>query len=128
MESLIRTVRVSEAGRDHLIKLKRVTGIEHWNILCRWALCRSLAEEHPPSPTPMKEWSNVEMSWAVFAGGSGDVLLTLLRQRAAEHGLPLDDGAITEQLRLHLHRGLATLAAAGEEIRSVEDLVGLTTR
>ena len=125
MESQIRTVRVSEVGRDQLIKLKRVTGIDQWNILCRWALCRSLAEEHPPSPTPIKEWSNVEMSWAVFAGSYSDALLLLLRQRAAEHGLSGDEAAITDQLRLHLHRGIATLAAAGEEVRAIEDLVTL---
>ena len=120
-----KTVRVSAEARDQLIRLKRFTRIDQWNILCRWALCRSLAEEHPPSPTPIKEWSNVEMSWAVFAGSYGDALLLLLRQRAAEQGLSGDEAAITDQLRLHLHRGIATLAAAGEEVRAIEDLVTL---
>ena len=34
-------IRLSQQAKDQLIKLKRVTGIEHWNVLCRWALCVS---------------------------------------------------------------------------------------
>lgn len=122
MESPIRTVKISEAAKDQLIKLKRFTGIDQWNILCRWALCRSLAEDHPPSPAPIKEWSNVEMSWPVFAGSYGDALLALMRQRCVEFGLGAADAVVVDQFRLHLHRGIATLAAAGEEVRAVEDL------
>lgn len=125
MESPLRAVRISEAGRDQLIRLKRFTGIDQWNILCRWALCRSLAEDHPPSPAPIKDWSSVEMSWPVFAGPYGDTLLALVRQWCHEHGLGTEDAVVVEQFRLHLHRGIATLAAAGEEVRAVDDLVGL---
>ena len=125
MESPVRSFKVSEAGKDQLIKLKRFTGIDQWNILCRWALCRSLAEDHPPGPVPIKEWSNVELSWLVFGGAYGDALLAMLRQRCLEHGLGTEDAVVAEQFRLHLHRGIATLAAAGEEVRAVEDLVGL---
>lgn len=126
MDSPIRSVKVSAAGRDQLIRLKRFTGIDQWNILCRWALCRSLAEEHPPSPAPIKEWSNVDLAWPVFAGSYGDALLAMLRVRCQEQGLGTEDAVVVEQFRLHLHRGIATLAAAGEEVRGVEDLVGLT--
>ena len=33
-------IRLSKQAKNQLIKLKRVTGIEHWNVLCRWALVR----------------------------------------------------------------------------------------
>ena len=117
----IRTVRISNDAKDQLIRLKRYTRIGQWNILCRWALCRSLAEEHPPSPAPLPPMSNVEMSWAVFAGHQGAVLLALVRQRCFEDGLPTDDESIAEQFRLHVHRGIAYLAS--EDIRTIEDLV-----
>lgn len=128
MDNPIRTVRVSATARHQLIRLKRFTGLDQWNVLCRWALCRSLAEEQPPSPAPIHDWSNVEMSWAVFAGPHGELLLALLRQRCAEDGLGTADTVVVEQLRLHLHRGLATLAASGEEIRTIEDLVAPAVR
>lgn len=41
-------VRVSQQAKDHLVRLKRITGIKNWNVLCRWALCVSLAEESTP--------------------------------------------------------------------------------
>lgn len=118
----IRTVRVTERGKDQLIKLKRFTGIKQWNVLCRWALCSSLAEKAPPSPTPIGDLSNVEMSWPVFAGSLGDVFLVLLRQRCHEDGLPTDDASVAEQFRLHLHRGIGYLAATNR-VRQIEDLV-----
>lgn len=37
-------------------------GIPHWNVLCRWALCRSLAEAAPPPVLKLTLDSNVEMT------------------------------------------------------------------
>ena len=45
---VIETVRIDEQGREQLIRLKRYTGVEFWNVLCRWALCVSLAEPTKP--------------------------------------------------------------------------------
>lgn len=45
---MIETVRVSEKAKVQLITLKRRTGIQNWNVLCRWALCSSLAESLNP--------------------------------------------------------------------------------
>ena len=123
MESPIRSVRISATGRDQLIRLKRFTGVAHWNVLCRWALCRSLAEPHAPSPAPLGEMSNIEMTWQVFAGPLAEVFLLALRQRLLDDGLPLDDETEGLQFRLHLHRGIAYLA--GENLRKVDGLVEL---
>ncbi len=120
MESPIRTVRVSATGRDQLIRLKRFTGIQHWNVLCRWALARSLAEPHAPSAAPLGEMSNIEMSWAVFAGPLGECFLLALRQRLIDDTLPVDDETLVQQFRLHLHRGIAYLA--GENVRKIDVL------
>ena len=121
MQSPIRTVRISVDAKDQLIRLKRFTRIEQWNILCRWSLCRSLAEPNAPSPAPLPPMSNVEMTWPVFAGEYGAVIVALLRQRCHEDGLPTDDETISEQFRLHLHRGIAYLASEG--IKNIEDLI-----
>ena len=68
----IEHIRLSQTGRDQLITLKRRTGIAHWNVLCRWAFCRSLAEPAPPPAAKLVLDSNVEMTWRVFAGDLGD--------------------------------------------------------
>jgi DNA sulfur modification protein DndE len=41
-------IRLSEQAKNQLITLKRRTGVSQWNVLCRWAVCRSLAEPGRP--------------------------------------------------------------------------------
>jgi DNA sulfur modification protein DndE len=106
----IEHIRLSQQAREQLIRLKRHTGIDHWNVLCRWAFCRSLAEPSVPPPAKLPADSNVEMSWRVFGGRHSDIFLALLRERCLQDGLASDDETISMQFRLHLHRGIAYLA------------------
>lgn len=105
----IEHIRLSQTARDQLITLKRRTGIAHWNVLCRWALCRSLAEPAPPPAVKLVLDSSVEMTWRVFAGDQGDVLWALIRFRCHIDGLDLDEETLANQFRLHLHRGIGYL-------------------
>lgn len=115
-------IKLSEKAKDQLVKLKRVTGIQHWNILCRWAFCTSLAEATVPSPTKIPADSSVEMTWKVFAGGYEDIYLALLRQRCEQDGLGTADDVLALQFRLHLHRGIGYLAA-DKRIKNIADLL-----
>ncbi|MCG7607949.1 MULTISPECIES: DNA sulfur modification protein DndE [Mycobacterium] len=116
-------IRVSQTARDQLITLKRRTGIAHWNVLCRWALCRSLAEAAPPPVLKLAFDSTVEMDWRTFGGDHGDVLWALLRLRCHEDGLELDDETLAQQFRLHLHRGISYLVGDPR----VSDVAGLAS-
>jgi DNA sulfur modification protein DndE len=124
MEPPVDRIKLSQAAKDQLIKLKRVTKIPHWNVLCRWALCRSLAEPSPPSPVPIPADSNLEMTWQVFGGAIADQLLIALKQRCHEDGLGTDKDTLATQLRLHLHRGIGYLAG-DPNLKRIEDLVEL---
>lgn len=119
----IEHIRVSRAARDQLITLKRRTGIMQWNVLCRWALCRSLAEAAPPPVIKLVLDSNVEMTWRVFAGDLGDILWALVRYRCHQDELPLDDETLAQQFRLHLHRGISYLVGDTR----VADIAGLAS-
>lgn len=126
MEPPLERVKVSQPAKEQLIKLKRITKIDQWNILCRWALCRSLAEVTPPSPVPIKLDSNVEMTWRVFGGEIADMLLIALKQRCYNDGLGITKEVLAEQLILHLHRGIGYLAG-DPSIKKIEDLIELAT-
>src|SRR5690349_3176195 len=106
----LKSVRFSQTARDQLARLKRHTGIEHMNVLARWALCTSLAEPSPPPPTKIPADSNLEIAWEVFGGRYSDIYLALVRQRCFEDGLSDDEETCGQQLRLHVHRGLAYLS------------------
>ena len=115
-------IRVSEKAKDQLVKLKRLTGIQHWNVLCRWAFCVSLAEPTVPSPGKIPTDSTVDMTWKVFGGSHEEVYLGLLRQRCQEDGLGTSDEVLANQFRLHLHRGISYLAA-DKRLKSIGDLL-----
>lgn len=117
----IETVRIDEQGREQLIRLKRHTGIETWNVLCRWALCVSLAEPTKPPARLFKGEPAVEIAWRVFGGPHQEIYLALVKQRCLQDGLELDHATVHEQFRLHLHRGLGYLAA-DRSIRSISGL------
>lgn len=106
----VETVRLSERAKTQLITLKRRTGIQHWNVLCRWAFCLSLAEPSQPPNEHIRADSNVEMTWRTFSGVRDAEYTALLRQRCLrDGGNPADNEALTLCLHTHLHRGIAYL-------------------
>lgn len=124
METPIERIRFSQTARDQLVKLKRYTKIDQWNILCRWAFCCSLAEPTIPSPIPIPADSNLEITWVVFGGEMRDLLLIALKQRCQNEGLGTDKETLAYQFRLHLHRGIGYLAG-NQNIKKIEDLIAL---
>lgn len=115
----IEMVKVSEKGKQQLITLKKRTGIENWNILCRWALCVSLAESSVPPHEDIITDSNIEMSWKTFAGEFSEIYLCLLKQRIFEdYGNNQDDYYYF--LKLHLHRGISYLV---NKVYKLEDFI-----
>jgi DNA sulfur modification protein DndE len=118
---MIETVRISERGKQQLSNLKRKTGIQHWNILCRWALCTSLADKTVPPMEEIVTDSNVEMTWKTFAGGNEAIYEALIKQRLYEDQLNQED--IYEWFKIHLHRGISFLNNNTSSINSFVDKI-----
>src|SRR5690349_12492287 len=102
---IVKQFTVSAQAKDQLIRLKARTGIQQWNILCRWALCYSLREPTPPPDVDIPADSNVELSWHVFGGEHHELYDALVIQRCLDDGLGTDPATLARQFRLHLHRG-----------------------
>ncbi len=118
----IKQIRLSNQAKDQLIRLKTKTGIQQWNILCRWAFCLSLNEPTPPTPIDIPADSNVEMTWHVFGGERHELYLALLKQRCLRDRVDISPESLSRQFRLHLHRGIGYLATPNR-IKSISDLV-----
>lgn len=97
-------IRLSEKQKQQLIILKRKTGIENWNVLCRWALCMSLADPTVPPKEDIPSDSNVEMTWKTFAGDHSSLYLAILNQLYATTNNGL---TFSEFLKQHLSRGIS---------------------
>lgn len=105
----LETIRLSQRAKDQLVRVKRDTKIKNWNVLCRWALCLSLAEPSTPTAASIPTDSSVEMTWKTFGGPDADVYLAMITQRCHEDGLGTDGSVVEDQFRLHLHRGIGYL-------------------
>jgi DNA sulfur modification protein DndE len=124
MNNLIDSVKVSEKARIQLISLKRRTGIQNWNVLCRWAFCLSLREKSPPPNEVIVTDSSVEMSWRTFTGGAESLYLNLLLTRAQSDGIEISKNEINSYFKLHLHRGISYLNnASTEPIEKIFELI-----
>ena len=112
---MIENVRISEKARNQLITLKKRTGIQNWNVLCRWALCLSLREDTPPPFENVIADSSVDMTWRTFTGGLENLYMALVISRAKKDGIPLDKVELNNYFKLHLHRGISYLNGSDTE-------------
>ena len=103
-------IRLSEKQKQQLIILKRKTGIENWNVLCRWALCMSLADPTAPPKEDIPSDSNVEMTWKTFAGENYEIYYSILMK--AFQNNKSNDLSILTFLKIHLNRGISYLIKA----------------
>ena len=123
---MIDTIRLGGRARNQLISLKRKTGIENWNILCRWAFTLSINEESRPRSVDQPLDGGIEMTWHTFAGEYDAIYEALLLQRCANDGIDVTPSELSKQLRQHLYRGIGYLAA-GKRINNIADLALLET-
>ena len=122
MKHDIENIRLPQQSKDQLSRLKRITGIEHWNILCRWALALSLAEKNnPPKQKPATD-SSIDINWKTFSGDKGAIYYALLVDRCEKEGLKIKSENLTWLLRRHLVRGIGYLTAR-RELKSIEGLI-----
>ena len=121
MKPPVERIKVSQRSRDTLVTLKRRTGIEHWNVLCRWAFLDSLANPNKPVTAAHAQDSNVEMSWDVFAGESNDLLLATFALRAKKDGVSQNSSELIAYFKSHLERGI-------NQLQSAKDLKNLFER
>lgn len=118
------TLRLNHRAKNQLSALKKRTGIEHWNVLCRWALCRSLSEPGRADGKKYKRESAVEIAWRVLVGPHGELYESLLKQRLAVEGHAINAESMQECLRAHVHRGIAYLSS-DRSFDSIESFIVL---
>lgn len=112
---MIDTVKLSEKARVQLITIKKRTGIQNWNVLCRWAFCLSIKEMTPPPNETIVTDSSVEMTWRTFTGGQESLYMNLLMYRAINDGIETSKSELNNYFKLHLHRGISYLNSSSTE-------------
>lgn len=114
-------VRISTKGKNVLQQVKNGTKLEHWNEICRIALCHSLTNpQSPPKPANLGE-NAIDMDWKTFAGAYSNEIASAVLLRAHIDSIDIQSrDAIADYFKAHLERGISSL-------RNIEGLNGLAT-
>jgi DNA sulfur modification protein DndE len=108
---MIDRVKLSATAKQQLITLKRRTGIEHYNVICRHALCTSLANKSSVPTENMQFAGGLEIDWKIFAGEAEATYLNLVIARClADEGQCTAD-LVRRTVTQHVHRGLSYLTS-----------------
>ena len=113
-------IRLSGAARNQLVTLKRRTGIEHYNALCRHAMCLSLANASAPPDESFNFAGGIDIDWRVLTGTQEALYYNLLMVRLLGEGVAPTEDAVRKAALLHIHRGLSYLVSRREDDLLVE--------
>ncbi|MBA1235065.1 DNA sulfur modification protein DndE [Pseudomonas stutzeri] len=116
---MIDRIRLTAAAKIQLSTLKRKTGIQHYNSICRHALCLSLANKSMPPDEDLNFNGGIEIDWRILTGGQDELYLNLLVLRILKDGGNADAESIKRACASHVHRGLSYLAGKGDDYLSV---------
>lgn len=119
MRQPVERVKVSKEGKEILIRVKRKSGLQHWNEICRIALCCSLREKNRPPKRNITKDSNIEMDWKTFAGKYDHEFKSMINLKAHKDGISLSNNSFSEYFREHLERGIMSL----RNIHNIKELL-----
>ncbi len=119
-DAVMERIKLSASARNQLATLKRRTGIEHNNAICRHALCMSLANPSGPPEENFSFAGGLEIDWRTLTGGQEALYTNLLVVRLQTEGKRVSEEAIRQAFLLHVHRGLSYLVSRREDDLLVE--------
>lgn len=105
MDLTIDILRTSLNVKSSLTRIKTITGISNWNIICRWALCLSLKQTSLPREVEEK-LDGVEIDFDTLVGKNKSIYTQLLINNLVTHNVAVDKKNLTKYLYAHVNRGV----------------------
>ena len=119
MDLTIDILRTSSNVKSSLTRIKTITGISNWNIICRWALCLSLKQTSLPREVEEK-LDGVEIDFDTLVGKNKSIYTQLLINNLVTHKVALDKKNLTKYLYAHVNRGVNIIYT-----NKLKDILGL---
>lgn len=120
MDIKIDTLRTTSNIKNILVRLKSITGVQYWNVVCRWALCTSLKQSTLPRLIEEK-LDGVEIDYDVFVGKNKIIYTQLLLNNLKKHNVRLTKDNINKYLYAHVNRGVSILY--NYKMKTIKDLL-----
>ena len=98
-------LRTSTNVKNSLTRIKTLTGIPNWNIICRWAFCLSIKQTALPREVEEK-LDGIEIDYDVLFGKNKPIYTQLLINNLVTHKVEIDKKNLTKYLYAHVNRGV----------------------
>jgi DNA sulfur modification protein DndE len=85
MKAAIDNVKICEKDKEILIKIKKNTGIDQWNVLCRIAFLLTVQKKYKFASN--YGVSKIDLDWKTFSGKYDEILKLLIDYSAKEVSL-----------------------------------------
>ena len=105
MDTNIDILRTSMNVKNSLTRIKSITGISNWNILCRWAFCLSVKQTSLPREVEEK-LDGIEIDYDVLVGKNKSIYTQLLINNLVSHKEEINKKNLTKYLNAHVNRGV----------------------
>jgi DNA sulfur modification protein DndE len=123
MNFTIDLLRTSANVRNSLTRIKTITGIPNWNIICRWAFCLSLKQTSLPREVDEK-LDGIEIDYDTLVGKNKSIYTQLLINNLISHKVEIDKKNLTKYLYAHVNRGVNIIYT--NKLKDISGLMSLT--
>lgn len=123
MDTNIDILRTSMNVKNSLTRIKSITGISNWNILCRWAFCLSVKQTSLPREVEEK-LDGIEIDYDVLVGKNKSIYTQLLINNLVSHKEEINKKNLTKYLNAHVNRGVNIIYT--NKLKDISGLLALT--
>jgi DNA sulfur modification protein DndE len=123
MDINIDVLRTSMNVKNSLSRIKTLTGIPNWNIICRWAFCLSIKQTSLPREVEEK-LDGVEIDYDTLFNKNKSIYTQLLINNLITHKVEIDKKNLTKYLYAHVNRGVNIIYT--NKLKDISGLMAFT--
>ena len=123
MDLTIDNLKTSSNVRYSLLRIKTITGISNWNILCRWAFCLSIKQTSLPREVEEK-LDGIEIDYDVLVGKNKSIYTHLLINNLLSHKVEINKRNLNKYLNAHVNRGVNIIYT--NKLKDISGLIAFT--
>ena len=105
MDIKIEQLRTSSTVKNLLTRIKGITSIQNWNVLCRWGFCLSIKQSSVPRMVDEK-LDGIEIDYDTLVGKNKNIYTQLLINNLRHHNIEVNKENLTKYLYAHVNRGI----------------------
>ena len=116
-------LRTSASIKNLLTRIKSITSIQNWNVLCRWGFCFSIKQLTLPRLVDEK-LDGVEIDYDVLVGKNKIIYTQLLINNLRKNNIETNKENLTKYLYAHVNRGINIIY--NFKLKGISGLLSLT--